>query len=117
MLSGTYVHDRPSLFVLALLWSLPAVAALWLSYFRLRFEEAHFSYSCLFARTRIVRYSDIQSVTWDNSAPYPYRQPKLLVRLLNGTTFHVIAKPFPDPAIKCLIQLSPRRSNQRLERP
>jgi hypothetical protein len=88
--SGTV--DLKSLFMAALL---PATAALWLAWFRLRIDDSGIEYRDLFGRTFNVAYSEIASL---KSRTVSYGRGfsfEWILQLRNGRRLRLNLKPFP----------------------
>jgi hypothetical protein len=90
LFAGRSDLSHPLLFFIAL----PAAAAAWLAYFRLRIDDWGIEYRDLFGGSFRVAYSEIVSLK-SHWVPGRYSAQKWLLHLHDGRQLRVNLKPFP----------------------
>jgi hypothetical protein len=87
-------HGRFDLSLLMFFIALPATAAVWLTYFRLRLDDSGIEYRDLFGRNIRVAYSEVVSLKshWVRGR---YSAQEWLLHLHDGRRLRINLKPFP----------------------
>jgi len=93
--------DLPALLLSA---ALPAIAAIWLAYFRLRLDDSGIEYRALFGRNFSVAYSEVDFLKSRTLSVGRGFAHEWVLHLHDGRTLRVNLKPFPRETYGLLCQ-------------
>lgn len=103
---GSVALSRGRLDLTALLVSsaLPATAAIWLAYFRLRIDDSGIEYRDLFRKSFTVAYSEVDSLKSRTILTAHGFAREWVLHLHDGRRFRINLKPFPRETYGLLCQ-------------
>jgi hypothetical protein len=99
-----FFGGRVDLATLLIFIGLPATAAIWLAYFRLRIDDSGIEYRDLFGRNFKVAYSEIAFLTSRVISSGRGSYVEWMLHLHDGRRLRVNLKPFPREAYDSLCQ-------------
>ena len=95
---------RLDLTALLISMALPATAAIWLAYFRLRIDDWGIDYRDLLGRNFKVAYSEVASLKFQTNSYGGRSYGQWLLHLHDGRRLRLNLKPFPREAYRTLCQ-------------